>query len=86
MENSRMTTQTDNNVELVSDMMSRYPDEWIFFEVVEDDEYGHPYKGRLIAHDPDRNKVHEIAVQSDVYHAAVWYTGELVPEGSIILL
>ncbi len=81
-----MTKQTGNNVELVSDMMSRYPDEWIFFEVVEDDAYGHPYKGRLIAHDPDRDKIHEIAVQSDVYHAAVWYTGELVPEGSIILL
>jgi hypothetical protein len=32
----QMTKQTDNNVELVSDMMSRYPDEWIFFEVVED--------------------------------------------------
>ena len=48
----------DNHVELVSEMMARYLDEWIFFEVVEDDEYERPYKRRLIAHSPDRDEIH----------------------------
>jgi hypothetical protein len=79
--------QGDNHVELVSEMMARYPDEWIFFEVVEDDEYGRPHKGRLIAHSPDREEIDRIALErKDVYHIAVWYTGELVPEGDSILL
>jgi len=79
--------ESDNGkVELISEMMAHYPDEWIFFEVVEDDKYERPYKGRLIAHHPDRAAIHEIAMATDVYHAAVWYTGRLVPEGAIILL
>jgi len=78
--------QNDNHVELVSEMMACYPNEWIFFKVVEDDEYERPYKGRLIAHSPNRDEIHEIAMKSSVYHTAIWYTGQVVPEGSIVLL
>lgn len=78
--------RNNNHVELVSEMMERYPDEWIFFEVVEDDKYERPYKGRLIAHSPDRDEIHKIAVESDAYHTAIWYTGRVVPEGSVVLL
>ena len=68
-------------------MMARYPDEWIFFEVVEDDEYERPYKGRLIAHSSDREEIHQIAMErKDIYHIAVWYSGELIPEGDLVLL
>jgi len=77
----------DNHVELVSEMMARYLDEWIFFEVVKDDEYERPYKGRLIAHSPDRDEIHRIVMERrDVYHIAVWYTGQLAPEGDLVLL
>lgn len=76
-----------NHVELVSAMMAHYPDEWVFFEVVEDDEYEQPYKGKFIAHSPDREEIDKIALErKDVYHIAVWYTGRLVPEGDLILL
>jgi hypothetical protein len=76
-----------NHVELVSEMMARYLDEWIFFEVVEDDEYERPHKGRLIAHSPDRDEIHRIVMErKDAYHIAVWYTGQLVPEGDLVLL
>jgi hypothetical protein len=81
-----MTKQTDNNIELVSDMMSRYPDEWIFFEVVEYDQYERPYKGILRAHHPDRDKIHEIVMGTDREHFAIWYTGRIVPEGCEVVL
>jgi hypothetical protein len=77
MEDGRMTKQIGNNIELVSDMISRYSDEWIFFEVVEYDQYERPCKGILRAHHPDRDKIHEIVMRTDRKHFAVWYTGRI---------
>jgi hypothetical protein len=81
-----MTERTGNNIELVSDMMSRYPDEGIFFEVIEYDQYERPYKGILRAHHPDRDKIHEIVMGTDREHFAVWYTGRIVSEGCEVVL
>jgi len=79
--------QINNQVESISKMMERFPDEWIFFEVVENDEYERPYKGRLIAHSPDRDEIHQIVMERrDIHHIAVWYTGQLVPKGELVLL
>jgi hypothetical protein len=81
-----MTKQTDNKVELVSDMMSCHPDEWIFFEVMGYDQYERPYKGILRSHHPDRDKIHEIVMDADRQRFAVWYTGRIVPEGCEVVL
>ncbi len=77
----------ENQADLVSEMMSRYPDEWVFFEVVTEDEYGAPHTGRLIAHDPDREVVENVVRERrELYDIAVWYSGELVPDGELVLL
>lgn len=73
-------------VEPVSGMMGRYPDQWIFFEVLERDENEYPSKGILIAHSPDRDEVHRIAMRTQVQEAAIFFTGDPVPEGAIVLL
>ncbi len=79
--------ESENQTDLVSNMMSRYPDEWVFFEVVTEDEYGTPYTGRLIAHDPDQEVVENVVRERrDLYDIAVWYSGELVPAGELVLL
>jgi len=67
-------------------MLCHYPDEWIFFEVVERDEYKYPSRGILIAHGPDRDEIHRIAMGTHVPEAAIFFTGEPVPEGVIVLL
>ncbi len=77
----------ESQTDLVAEMMSRYPGEWIFFEVVSEDDYGAPYTGRLITHDPDREVVENVVRERrDLYDIAVWYSGELVPEGELVLL
>lgn len=76
----RIEQQTER-IETVEMMFTRYPNEWIYFEVVEEDEYEHPTKGVLIAHHPDREKLHEMIMQSKVTYGAVLYTGPVVPEG-----
>ena len=79
--------QSENQADLVSEMMRRYPDEWIFFEVVSEDEYGVPYTGRLITHNPDREVVENVVRERrELYDIAVWYSGELVPDGELVLL
>jgi hypothetical protein len=73
--------------EPVAVIMSRYPDEWVFFEVVTEDEYGAPHTGRLIAHNPDREVVENVVRERrELYDIAVWYSGELVPDGELVLL
>ena len=73
--------QQTGQIETVEAMFTRYPNEWIYFEVVEEDEYEHPTKGVLIAHHPDREKLHEMIMQSKAAYGAVFYTGPVVPEG-----
>jgi hypothetical protein len=78
----------NNRVELVSELMDRYPDEWIFFEVVEEDEYERAYKGRLLAHHPDRGGLHQLIMALERHGGRYGsrYTGRIIPEGEYILL
>jgi hypothetical protein len=73
--------QQTGQIETVEAMFIRYPNEWIYFEVVEEDEYERPIKGVLIAHHSDREKLHEMIMRSRVAYGAVLYTGPVVPEG-----
>ena len=77
---------SNGRIEWVEDIMARHKDEWVYFEVKERDEYERPLKGILIAHDPDRDRVHEAMKRMPVREAAVFYTGEPVPAGAIVLL
>lgn len=78
---TKQVEQQAEQIETIEAMFTRYPDEWIYFEVIEEDEYENPIKGVLIAHHPDRDKLHEMIMQSKVTYGAVLYTGPVVPEG-----
>jgi hypothetical protein len=85
-----MKERDNGKVELVSKMFEKYPDEWIFFEVVERDEHEHPWKGVLLLHGPDRGEVYERALEirqkTPMKEVAVFFTGRVVPEGTIVWL
>lgn len=80
-----MTKKQTDRIETVEEMFDRYPDEWIYFDVVEEDEYEHPTKGILVAHHPDRKGLHKLIMQNRVTHGAVLYTGPIVSEGHEVL-
>ena len=80
-----MVKKRTGRVETVDTMFARYPDEWIYFEVMEDDKYERPTKGILIAHHRDRKGLHELIMQNKVTHGAVFYTGSIVPKGHEVL-
>jgi hypothetical protein len=82
-----MTGTGDHNQgELVSEMLARYPNEWVFFEIVAEDKYERPYRGILRSHHVDRDRIHEIVMETPRRHFAVWYSGRLLPEGCEVLL
>jgi len=80
-----MDEEKRGQVQTVKEMFAQYPDEWIFFEVVEEDEYERPVKGILLAHHADRAVVDKIALQTEVQHSATFYSGPIVPKGSEVL-
>jgi hypothetical protein len=80
-----MSVQTDELV-CIPDTEKQYPDEWLLFEVVEEDEKGFPLRGRLLAHSPDRDEVDAVLLKvhpKDSY--SVW-TGEAPRKGMIVVL
>lgn len=66
-------------VQTIEEMFAQYPDEWIFFEVVEEDKYEQPTKGTLLVHHPERDEFDKMVMQHDVRHGAIRYTGPIVP-------
>jgi len=82
-------TVTEAKVELVRELVTRYPDRWVLFEVIGDelDEFGGPKYGRLVAYSADRSELHDLIQQrGDIQHFAIWYTGELIPENYQVML
>ena len=66
-------------VQTIEEMFAQYPNEWVFFEVVEEDEYERPTKGVLLAHHPERDEFDKMMMQHHVRRGATRYTGPIVP-------
>ena len=64
-----------------------YPDQWLFFEVLETDEENQPIVGRLIIHSKERDEVEREAItRRDIPHGYLTYTGDPVPNGMVAAL
>lgn len=59
----------------------QFKDEWLLFEVTETDDTDQPLRGRLLCHDPDRDVVHQVDLRTQVDHAYITFTGQVVPDG-----
>ncbi|MFQ6059262.1 MAG: hypothetical protein ACE5MB_10350 [Anaerolineae bacterium] len=71
----------DDEIVLISEVETLYPDEWLLFEVVETDEMNRPIKGRLLAHTPDRELAEEAFLEAEAEHVYFYYNGEPLPKG-----
>jgi hypothetical protein len=70
-----MSTQTDDFV-CIPEVEKRHPDEWLAFEVAEEDEKGFPLRGRLLAHSPEREVIDEAVLEARPRDFYVVWTGE----------
>ncbi len=80
-----MTTQT-NELVSIPDTEPQFPNEWLAFEVVEQDEKGLPLRGRLLAHSPDRDVVDAALLKARPRGSYVVWTGERPPKGRAYVL
>ena len=71
--------------ESIEDMLKRYPDEWLLFEVCERDEYGAPLTGILLAHSPDRDELDDKMDEIEVRRFGIRYSGTIPQDWEVIL-
>ena len=70
----------------IEDIYSKFESEWILLEEPETDKYLNIKRGKVLWHSKDRDEIDDIAMELHPKHIAVFYTGELVPEGTAIIL
>ncbi len=58
----------------------KYHDEWILIEVIEQNEFGAPTKGKLIAHSKRRDDIYD-SMKDHPGHTAVLFAGEIPKKG-----
>jgi hypothetical protein len=67
-----------------------YPDQWVVIEVTRVSRNHQALAGRVLAHSPDEGEITREAIKAREQHpgAHLWtfYTGELIPEGAIVIL
>jgi hypothetical protein len=68
----------------------KYKDEWVVVEVTKNENFSVPVAGRVLMHDPDREKVHDYGFQilkqhpeKDLYF---FFTGDPFPKGVGVIL
>jgi len=68
----------------------RYPDEWVLFEVIDDDDDWTKATGRLLGHSPNRQDLDEpfrrFRHQKPKALVAEHWTGDLVAKGYVAML
>ena len=64
----------------IKDLEKRYQDEWIMVEVVEENEFQEPTKGKLIAHSKDRDELYEMMKEA-VGDICLFFAGDIPKKG-----
>lgn len=81
---------SETDVLLYPEVERRYPDEWVLVEVVRPHSDYRKKRVRLIAHSPDRADLEQpharARAESPGAVLGEYYTGELVPEGMVVVL
>ena len=74
----------------IAEIVRCYPDQWVLVEETLWNKSGRPLAGRVIAHSQDKETVVETGVQYGKKHPDVqlflFYAGEKIPEGVVVLL
>ena len=74
----------------VAEIRQAYPDEWVLMEITRDAKDTERIRGRLIAHGRDRADIREPFLRFGAEHPHTrvyrFFTGEIVPEGVVVIL
>lgn len=75
-----------SEIVVIPETIKQFSGEWVAFEVLEVDDQNRAYKGRLIAHNPNRDEVWNMLRKLRPYHGYVVFAGEVPPKGLHFIL
>ena len=64
----------------IEEIEKQYKDEWVMIEVLEENEFEEPTKGRLIAHSKSRDEIYDL-LKNKVGDISVFFTGDIPKKG-----
>ena len=64
----------------IEEIERKYKDEWVIIEVLEENEFEEPTKGRLIAHSKSRDEIYDL-LKDKTADISVFITGEIPKKG-----
>ena len=77
-------------IQTMAEIEEQYPEEWVVVEVIREHRDRARVRGRLIAHDPDRDRAHmqhlEFVAAHPNVRTYVSFTGDVVAPGVIAVL
>ena len=69
----------------IEEIKERYKGEWVFVEVVDEDELGQPTEVELISHSKSRDETYEAMRKTKAQDIAHFYTGEIPKKGYAVV-
>jgi len=70
----------------IPEIEKKYKDEWLLFEVEEEDKICNPIRGKLVAHSPSRAAIYEVMLREKRHHVYLTYTGDKPRKGVVSAL
>lgn len=64
----------------MEEIEEKFKDEWVMIEVLEEDEYEKPTKGRVIAHSKSRDEIYDL-LKDKTGDISVFFAGEIPKKG-----
>lgn len=64
----------------MEEIEEKFKDEWVMIEVLEEDEYENPTKGRVIAHSKSRDEIYDL-LKDKTGDIGVFFAGEIPKKG-----
>ena len=64
----------------IEEIEKKYKDEWVLIEVLEENEFEEPTKGRLIAHSKSRDEIYDL-LKDKTGDISVFFTGDIPKKG-----
>jgi hypothetical protein len=65
----------------IKELEKKYNDEWVLIEVLEEDSFGNPTKGCLIAHSKRRDDVYDALKNTKNIDACIFFAGDIPKKG-----
>jgi hypothetical protein len=64
----------------MEEIEEKFKDEWVLIEVLEEDEFEAPTKGRVIAHSKSRDEIYDL-LKDKTGDISVFFAGEIPKKG-----